>query len=134
MARRAVLWMVTSVLLGACSALVPEPTPNPCWGTRRVEEGTLTGVLRPSPNDPFLASLWLVREDGRGFEIGLPDGLTTERGPAPQRHHKLLVQRGKDITVFAEEGDTITISGAWYPEGNWFFACALAGPEDAWPP
>ena len=134
MRRRLVAGTLVSVIVAACSALTPEPTPNPCWGTRIVEEGTLTGVLRASPNDPFLASLWLVRDDGQGFELGLPNGFTTETGLAPLRHHKLLLQRGADIAVFAEEGDTITVTGAWYPAGNWFFACQLIGPNDTWPP
>ena len=34
--------------------------------------------------------------------------------------------------AFAEEGDTVTVTGAWYPAGNSFFACEL-GPRGPWP-
>jgi hypothetical protein len=133
MRRVGIAAVMASVGLSACAALAPEPSEHPCWGTRRVEPGTLTGVLRASPNDPFLASVWLVRDDGKGFEIYWPTDFSVETGPPPLRHHRVMLPFDGVEVAFAEEGDTVTVSGAWYPAGDSFFACELVGPHGPWP-
>lgn len=126
--------LIAAIGVSSCSTLLPGPSAAAaCWGDRDMTPGTLTGVLRANPKDPYLASTWLVRADGKGFDVGWPSGFTEETGRAPARHHRIFVPPAEAEVVFAEEGDTVRLIGGLHANGDTFFVCEADGPNGHWP-